>query len=60
MNQASGWLCSIYQADCQVGPLQLRPETGDQFYNLFFAGEKEKRTVMFDINGGKDSFSRPV
>ena len=43
-----------------VGPLQLRPETEDQFYNLFFAGEKEKRTVMFDINGGKDSFSRPV
>ena len=43
-----------------MGPLQLRPETGDQFYNLFFAGEKEKRTVMFDINGGKDSFSRPV
>ena len=35
-------------------------QTGDQFYNLFFAGEKEKRTVMFDINGGKDSFSRPV
>ena len=31
-------------------------QTGDQFYNLFFVGEKE----MFDINGGKDSFSRPV
>ena len=35
-------------------------QTGDQFCNLFFAEEKEKRTVMFDINGGKDSFSRPV